>query len=276
MKLLLIFAAVFFGTTLAQVEVGEEIVEGLLTEIFKDLVIDIPPQVVEHLKSHSNRKISTTDHSDDSEYVVAKLNDFIDQVFENIKEQVANSSTNSLSVPNLSLKLDDNGGQLNLTNGLLEDIFYLKRNGDVELEYNVDENVLNLTLPIQLDDVKYHFNYDTKVVLLHVVGGLHGTIKNVKIDISLSFDLNTFHAALVHYDMNDTGSITISFTGNSVVDWLLDAISAVITTILHPLIVDILQKAISGVISNIVETINNAVDGIFNPTTIASAIGNLA
>ncbi|KAJ8956943.1 hypothetical protein NQ318_014362 [Aromia moschata] len=273
MKFLAIFAAVFFGTTLAQVEVGEEIIESLLTEIFKDVEIDIPPQVVEHLSSYPDREISPVA---DEGYIVAKLNDFIDQVFENLKQKVQNSSTNTLSLPNLSLQLDNNGGYLNLSNGLLEDIFYLKRNGDVEIEYNFDENILNLTLPIQLDDVKYHFNYATKVVLLDVVGGLHGSIKNLKIDISLRFDLNTYKATLDHYDMNNTGTITISFTGNPVVDWLVDAISAVITTVLHPLIVDILQKAISGIITNILATINDTLDGIFNPTTtLASTIGNL-
>ncbi|KAJ8956944.1 hypothetical protein NQ318_014363 [Aromia moschata] len=269
MKFLAIFAAVFFGTTLAQVEVGEEIIETLLTEIVKDLEIDIPQQVVELLKSYPDRKIR--DIAD--EYVVATLNDLIDKVFENIKEQVENSTTNSLSLPNLSLKklmqclsrtqiferfrerrettgddqrhgrpstskTDENiekigkliredhrlsirglaeisgidkecvrqilhesfnmrkvcaklvpklltpeqkesrtnicavilnntdtdpglldtisGGTVKLSNGLLEDIFFLKRNGDAELEYNFDENVLKLTLPIQLDDVKMH------------------------------------------------------------------------------------------------------------------------
>ncbi|KAJ8952619.1 hypothetical protein NQ317_000956 [Molorchus minor] len=84
---------------------------------------------------------------------VAILNDYIDQLFANLKEGLAEHDVNNVTLPNLSLRLDNNG-QLNLTNGVLRDITSLTRDGDVEVTYSNDNNILVLILPIRFDDIK--------------------------------------------------------------------------------------------------------------------------
>ncbi|XP_056632765.1 uncharacterized protein LOC130442571 isoform X2 [Diorhabda sublineata] len=110
----------------------------------------------------------------------------------------------------------------------------------------------------------FYDNYHAKVLFISISGSVHGSIENIKVNAELSFDFNTYTAFLDHYDMKDSGKVTIKFTGNGVVDWLLNAMTAVVDSFLGQVIVNVLAKLIRGSLREFCDKINEDIANILN------------
>ncbi|CAH1117803.1 unnamed protein product [Phaedon cochleariae] len=159
-------------------------------------------------------------------------------------------------------------GKVDLTAGYLQDLETLSRDGVIGVTYIPSDRILTLILPMKFGDLRFSYNFHSKVTFISSHGVVNGTVKNVRVNAQLSFDFRTYQAALDHYDMDDTGDITVKFHGNKIVDWLLDAMTKVFTVFFHPLIVGQIQKLIRDNLRVIATQLNELIHKIIDPTML--------
>ncbi|XP_056632764.1 uncharacterized protein LOC130442571 isoform X1 [Diorhabda sublineata] len=224
-------------------------------DVFQNINFEAIPQDVVDIIENDISRVSDID---------VLINDFIDKIFANIQNLMRNNNMSTIDIPDAHLQFDP-AGHLDLRNGTLQDLDTISRREDVHIKYDSLNKKVSLTIPIKFDSLKFFYdNYHAKVLFISISGSVHGSIENIKVNAELSFDFNTYTAFLDHYDMKDSGKVTIKFTGNGVVDWLLNAMTAVVDSFLGQVIVNVLAKLIRGSLREFCDKINEDIANILN------------
>lgn len=210
--------------------------------------------------------------NEDDGGVTAILNEYTDRVMKNIANLIVHHGLDPMEIPNIPINLV--GGGLNLTNGFLQATSTIHRDGDVVASYTLDTKKFVISIPIGFDALDINYKYKVWVLLLAINGGLDGKLEDVKANLKLEFDFTTYHAKMTTFDITNSGRLSLHFTGNGLVDWLINLMSDATTLVLHPLIIRIIQMIITIPVNMVVDLVNNIIDSILHPTT-TSTVANL-
>ncbi|XP_028139256.1 uncharacterized protein LOC114333564 [Diabrotica virgifera virgifera] len=190
------------------------------------------------------------------------LNQYADTIFNNLQNFIRQHNWQNVDIPDTHLKIS--GGSVDLTRGNLNDLDTISRGGDVILTYEGDNKKLVIELPITFGDLRFHYHHHTKVLFISMSGEVDGTVKHIQVSAIASFDFNSNTVFLDHYDMKHSGDVTVHFSGNPVVDWLANAISAVVTTFMGQVIINVMAKFIRDNLRAVIENLNEAIAQIIN------------
>ncbi|XP_050309180.1 uncharacterized protein LOC126745391 [Anthonomus grandis grandis] len=171
-----------------------------------------------------------------------ELNPLLDELLVNVKDALIRNGMDPMDLDDETLQLLGIVGSIKLTNGMLQDTSTVAREGDVVVSYNSNTKRLTFNLPLTFKVLLFTYKYTTRVTLLTISGDVQGKIDDVSMNLVVAFDANTKTFVLDDLSLKNSGKITVKFTGNGLVDWLTNAMTAVITTVLHPLIVAILES----------------------------------
>ncbi|CAG9829934.1 unnamed protein product [Diabrotica balteata] len=195
--------------------------------------------------------------------ITAELNEFLDKVLENVGNYIINHGYDPFPIPDTVLNLPITGS-ITLKKGWLRDLSMIKRYKDTDVIYSSAEKKLKMVFSLQFQELQFVYNYITNYLLLTIKGDVEGKIENVIIEAALNFDFNTYNATLDNFDIMNTGSIDIHFSGNDLIDWLTNMMTGVVTAFLHPLILSIIQNVFKGTLSDLVDAVNEIIHGILH------------
>ncbi|RZC36751.1 hypothetical protein BDFB_014678 [Asbolus verrucosus] len=99
------------------------------------------------------------------------------------------------------------------------------------------------------------------------VGGIEGKVNGIVAEVKIGFDTDKFQASLDEFHIINAGHISFHFNGNPLIDWLLNLLTEVVTTLLKDVILLITETIVSGGVQSAVDAINDIINGIINPTT---------
>ncbi|KAJ8957615.1 hypothetical protein NQ314_006518 [Rhamnusium bicolor] len=154
---------------------------------------------------------------------------------------------------------------ISLSNGLLHGVSTIKRSDDVEVTYSSTARKLELHLPIVFSNLNFTYDYHLIILLIGPKGSMTGKIKNFKMDLRISFDFNTYQAKVESIKTTDTGHVDLIFHGNAILDLVVNILSEFVTTILHPLIVLVIEGIVKSVANEVVDAVNVFIDGVLHP-----------
>ncbi|KAJ3653534.1 hypothetical protein Zmor_012781 [Zophobas morio] len=202
----------------------------------------------------------------------ANLNDYADKIFANIQQFLIHSGYDPVELPDLEAGFNYTliityQGELQLTKGWLEDISTVHRGGDVIVTYSTEAKFLEVTVPIAFDDLQFTYEYSAEIMGLGPTGGIDGKIANIEVEVKIGFDVTNLVLSLDEFEIIDTNHIDVNFNGNPLVDWLVNLLTDVITSLLKPVILGIVENIIRGSVEDAIQSINDLIDGILNPTT---------
>ncbi|KAJ8956945.1 hypothetical protein NQ318_014364 [Aromia moschata] len=203
--------------------------------------------------------------------IVAIIDDYADKVFENIEELIIHQGLDPVELEDTSLKLIPTG-TIALSSGYLQNLSTLKRNGDVTVTYYSSSSTLEINVPIKFETLTVSYEYLTKILLLRIKGEAHGKVENLNIDVRLGFNFTTYEASLDNFDIGNTGKLSLIFTGNGLVDWIVNIMTTVVTTFLKPVILNMTKSVIRGGLQAALDAINSYIHSIIHPgvSTVAN------
>ncbi|XP_018579816.1 uncharacterized protein LOC108917609 [Anoplophora glabripennis] len=195
--------------------------------------------------------------------ITAVINDYADDVFEKVQKLIIRTGLDPVEIPDQLLKLFPTG-TINLTRGWLEDTSTITRYNDVVVTYRSSMKKVTFTIPIKFDTLMFIYKYYTKVLLLNAEGDVQGKMANVRANISLSFDFETYVASLDTFDITDTGRVSLTFSGNGLIDWITSSMTSVVSIFMHPIIIRIIQSMVKGGLDKTVEVINETIKDVLH------------
>lgn len=191
----------------------------------------------------------------------AIIDEFLDRLLENVKVIIIKNGIDPTSLPDERVNIGI--GHTDLTEGQLNDTSTIQRYEDATISYDEGSRQLTAEMVLRFEDLKFIYKYHTKVTIISMTGHLHGDIEHIHIHVKLGFDFNEYKMFVDSIDFKHTGDINITFSGNGAVDWIINAMSKVLTTILHDLILSIVKNIVESPINALVDAINK----IFHPTS---------
>ncbi|KAJ8983132.1 hypothetical protein NQ317_014707 [Molorchus minor] len=111
------------------------------------------------------------------------------------------------------------------------------------------------------------YQYHTKILLVDISGDTQGKITNIKANIELGFDFKTYQASVETFDIKDSGAISLTFSGNGLLDWVTSRMTDAVTFFLHPIIIRIIEYMVKGGVEDGVKAINEVVGSLLNNGT---------
>ncbi|XP_060517351.1 uncharacterized protein LOC132696509 [Cylas formicarius] len=196
--------------------------------------------------------------------IQAQMNNYTDQILGNVKKLIVEAGLDPMELSQEVLGLPPLGS-VTLSNGWLQETSTISRYNDVIISYNSETKIMQLTLPLSFKTLLATYDYHAQALLLGVSGKVNVKITNARMDLTMGFNFKTYHAFVDKADVRDTGSISLQFTGNGLVDWLIDLMSGVITTFFKGIILTIVDLVIAHPIQDAVGQINDVIDSILHP-----------
>ncbi|CAG9769813.1 unnamed protein product [Ceutorhynchus assimilis] len=192
-----------------------------------------------------------------------KMNPTIDEAIDKLRAYFISCGFDPLELDDQKLQLLGIIGSIKLTSGWLQDISTISRNDDVIVSYNSATKKVAFTLPLKFNVLLFTYKYVTRVTLLKIKGDVLGKIQDVVMNLNLIFDGSTGKFVLKSVSMKDSGKITVKFSGHSLVDWITNAMTSVITEVLHPLLISMLQSGAMSVGNDITDAVNEYIKNHF-------------
>lgn len=131
----------------------------------------------------------------------------------------------------------------------------MKRDGDAQVSY--EAMFLNFKLPILFPTLTVDYDYDVEVMgLLKHRGGLEARINNLHLYIDIVFDTKKFEFALQEFKITDAGKIEVKFSGNPLIDWLVNTLTKIVTTLLHDMVQNKIETQVRSALEAAIDNVN--------------------
>ncbi|KAF7287567.1 hypothetical protein GWI33_005930 [Rhynchophorus ferrugineus] len=179
----------------------------------------------------------------------ADVTNYTQQILDNLKPIIIEQGLDPLELPDEEIDLLI-GGSVTLTNGWLEDFSTIGVYDTVKLSYNNETNIIDLTLPLSFDE-------------------LMAKISDVKLSLHLGFDFNSYEAFVDEIDVKNSGSISFDFSGLGLLDWVIEAMSTVLTILFHDIILGVINAIIYNPVENVVENLNEKINEFLHTNSTA-------
>ncbi|RZC37491.1 uncharacterized protein BDFB_010402 [Asbolus verrucosus] len=201
----------------------------------------IPEEVLKNIKSQIG--VGSTN---------AVLNEYADKIFENLRVFMIHQGFDPVEMPDMHTGFNYTliityHGELDLTQGWLSDLSTIHRGGD------------------------FTYDYSAKIMGLGPTGGIEGKVSNIAVEVKIGFDTTTLTASLDEFYIIHAGDIDFAFNGNPLVDWLLNVLTEVVTTLLKEVVLLVVENVVRGGLQSAIDIINDTINGLINPTTALPA-----
>ncbi|XP_018579807.1 uncharacterized protein LOC108917602 [Anoplophora glabripennis] len=246
----------------------------LLTTVFAlsmaNEILDVKNMTVKNLKSKLDKKlVDKILNKYEAGEITALINEYSHTVFMNIENYALENNLDPLALDDMKRNFLESS--ITLTNGRLSGIATIDRADDVTISYSSDARTLEIDLPIIFTNLAFAYDYHVVILLIGPKGSLEGAIHGFRINIKLQFDFNTYHVKVTELTTSNKGHLALTFHGNGVVDVVVNILTEFATTVLQPLIAQIIHKTVTDVGDKVVQVANDAIDDFLNPDNPASA-----
>jgi len=265
-KSLCVLAVALLGFACADHGVLEHTIE--ISNVPHNLPLTIPKSWITDLR----REVEAVGGVNDG--IVAIVNDYADKILTNVQNLMVTKGFDPMQLPDVRtgfwkvILFINYTGEISLTKGWLQDAATVYRGGDAVVTYHPSTHKLEVSVPLAFKDLMFNFDYSATFMHLGPRGGVEGKVSKVKIDFVLGIDFAGYNASIEEFNI-DRGHIDLKFTGNFLVDWIVNLFTDVVTFVLNPLIIGIVSGIIRSGLEAVVNEINAILGWILNPTTAA-------
>ncbi|ENN79565.1 hypothetical protein YQE_04027, partial [Dendroctonus ponderosae] len=158
-------------------------------------------------------------------------------------------------------------GQVNLTEGNLTNLATIERYHNATLSYDSDNDTLALEFILRWEDIELSYKFHSQVELISSTGHVVAKVEHLKIHLKLVADLELVHLEEDSMDFNQTGAITLTYTGVGLLDYILDAMSDTLTAVLHNYVLEKVREIVMDPVDDVIDAVNDFLDDILRPTT---------
>ncbi|CAG9764369.1 unnamed protein product [Ceutorhynchus assimilis] len=201
-------------------------------------------------------------------FVQADVTEYVLEIMTNLQEVIVRQGYDPLELSDETIKLFP--GSVTLKNGWLSDASTITVSDSVIARYTISTKVLDVVLPISFNCLLITYDYVTKIILLRIHGDVEAEIKHFKLDLELGFNFSSYHAFASKANVKDSGSIAFKFTGLGLLDWVINLLIGVFTTLFRGIILSVINLIIESPVQSIVSAINNAIDQLLQNNSTAS------
>ncbi|KAH1004681.1 hypothetical protein HUJ05_005463 [Dendroctonus ponderosae] len=150
----------------------------------------------------------------------------------------------------------------NLTN-----LATIERYHNATLSYDSDNDTLALEFILRWEDIELSYKFHSQVELISSTGHVVAKVEHLKIHLKLVADLELVHLEEDSMDFNQTGAITLTYTGVGLLDYILDAMSDTLTAVLHNYVLEKVREIVMDPVDDVIDAVNDFLDDILRPTT---------
>nr|CAD7458831.1 unnamed protein product [Timema tahoe] len=222
----------------------------------------------------------------------ADFDDYLDSLLDGIRTYASEMGLDPLPLPDytetlsIDLLLVNFQGEVDLKDGILQDIVTVSRQGDAIIDYEdmgatitfdlgfdelrdrtsyVDELRIGHAIIDELRIGQYQYNFEASIMGIGPSGLAHGTITDLSVHVVIDADLtNITHVDLELEDLKiiHTGSISVLLEGPlELLDIVADGISAVITTLFKDEIMIVIESEVRRVVEEVIAKLDFGVGG---------------
>jgi len=195
---------------------------------------------------------------------LASVQDIVDIFMTEVRKLMADLGFDPMKMPdvhrNFSFKpiIITYHGELDLDKGWAQDVSEFYRNGDASLDYS--NRQLRIEVPFKFNKILFNYDYNMKLMNIGPDGGVEGYAKDVQVFFSLLIDFENMHVTLEKFDIVKIGKITCKFTDNGIIDWIVNLLSWLCTSIFKGLITWIVEVVARSILNDIVDVVNNLLE----------------
>lgn len=189
-----------------------------------------------------------------------EINAIVDGILENLKDIIIRGGMDPMELEDNDLKFPL--GNIHLSFGFLQDLSTIKRYDDVIISYHTSTKKVTFLLPLSFQDLLLTYRYKTRVTLLSITGDMIGKLDDVKLYLEISY--HNGYLSLGDLSMRDSGRFSVKFSGNGLVDWITNAMTTVVTTVFHPLVIRIVENFVKSAGEDLVQAVNDYIHGHFS------------
>ncbi|KAJ3633052.1 hypothetical protein MTP99_010026 [Tenebrio molitor] len=196
------------------------------------------------------------------------LNACTDRLFKVIDVFLA-EHVDSLQLPNIHSSFSYSliltyGGEVDLTNGLLQDFWSVRRGGDID--YVTTDQTIQVTLPLAFNSIRFRYDYDAEIFGVGLSGGVTGSVTDLEMKLTLSFDYTTLMVTLNDFRITPSGDIDLEFSGHVFIDWLINFLVDVLAVLLKQVILSRIEEEGRDMLQLSVDEVNKVVGEYANLT----------
>nr|CAD7444507.1 unnamed protein product [Timema bartmani] len=199
----------------------------------------------------------------------ADFDDYLDSLLDGIRTYASEMGLDPLPLPDytetlsIDLLLVNFQGEVDLKDGILQDIVTVSRQGDAIIDY--EDMGATITFDLGFDELRYQYNFEASIMGIGPSGLAHGTITDLSVHVVIDADLtNITHVDLELEDLKiiHTGSISVLLEGPlELLDIVADGISAVITTLFKDEIMIVIESEVRRVVEEVIAKLDFGVGG---------------
>ncbi|KAK9869503.1 hypothetical protein WA026_003256 [Henosepilachna vigintioctopunctata] len=204
-----------------------------------------------------------SDLGDSEDTLTATVNVYSDKLIKNFDKLLKHTYDPS-EIPDISEKIRYflASGEFTLNNGELSEISTIHRDGTVTVSYSEKTHKMDICIPLAFDTLKILYDYKIKIMGLGPVGKVKGTVNNFKMTVNVEVDFDKLNMSLQKYRVRNSGHIQLKFTGNAIVDWMVNIVSNSATIALNPIIMKVIESIVAGNLGSIFEKVNQIINAL--------------
>ncbi|KAF7287566.1 hypothetical protein GWI33_005929 [Rhynchophorus ferrugineus] len=185
-----------------------------------------------------------------------EINEIVDVILDNLRSIIIKSGLDPYELEDRVINLKPSGS-LNLTDGYFKDLSSINRYDDVVISYAPTRQSFSIELPLSFDQLLFNYKYQAKFLLLTYTGNVQGIISDIKIGMEFSYNTCDNRILINKFRLRDSGKFSLIFTGSGILDWILNAFTSAVTTILHPALIRIVELFVNTIAQQVVNVINS-------------------
>lgn len=126
-------------------------------------------------------------------------------------------------------------------------------------------NVLNLRIPVAFNTMNINYDYKASIMNIGPHGGVEGKIHGMNVFVDITVDTINAEINLQDFQITNAGSVNINFSGNPLVDWLVNVLTRLTTKLLHNVVINVVEKRVRNLVQNTLNEFNDKI----HPNTFA-------
>ncbi|XP_031777057.1 uncharacterized protein LOC100680146 isoform X2 [Nasonia vitripennis] len=145
---------------------------------------------------------------------------------------------------------------MDLHTGWLQNLSLLKRAGRSALTYT--NRLITADLTLGWDEIAFDYRYLLRVLLITRQGDLHGQLSQLKVNVVIDVDLDSYQVTLRRLSLNQSGKVTISLEGH-ILDKIYNLVLKALTKVCKQLIMNTIQSKASNIVQSKMDEINEKI-----------------
>ncbi|XP_072935475.1 uncharacterized protein [Epargyreus clarus] len=190
----------------------------------------------------------------------ATVNDYVDSTIDMIIPFIRENGLDPMDLPEVIEGFEVRpilitySAWLKIHDGYMTGLVNVARSGNQNVNYFA--KMLRVRVQLQFNNLEFIYRYLVKVMNIGPTGGIVGSLTRFRVIADILIDFNNDEIHLQQFSLTDIGRLRVRLTGNILVDWLINPVIRVFTTIFNTVIIKVVEVNIRSALQGVIDDIN--------------------